>query len=141
MAVRGLLRGRTYRRRYSRPKTHVRPRVIEMRNPSFQHHLEVTLIERNQKVQAFAAQCAAEALAHRIRLWRPYGCSQHPHSHGCYLFVQSLRENTVPFGPENEILSLRSMRGRRWKVLFCKAECGWIVHQSKAGDLRLDEVI
>ena len=47
----------------------------------------------------------------------------------------------IPFGPENEILRLRSMRGRRWKVLFYKAECGWIVHQSKAGDLRLDEVI
>jgi len=29
--------------------------VIEMRNPSLQHGLEVTLMERNQKVQAFAA--------------------------------------------------------------------------------------
>ena len=103
MALSGLLRGRTYRRRYSRPKTHVRPRVIEMPNPSLQHGLEVALIERNQKVQEFAAQCPTEALAHLIRLWRSHGCSQDPYSHGGYFFVQFLGENTVPVMNEESI--------------------------------------
>jgi hypothetical protein len=41
----------------------VRPGVVEMRNPGLQDQLEMTLVERNQKVEAFAAQRPAEAFA------------------------------------------------------------------------------
>jgi hypothetical protein len=41
--------------RYPRAQTHVRSAVIEMRDPRFQSELQVALVQRNQKVQAFAA--------------------------------------------------------------------------------------
>ena len=40
---------------YSRPKAHVRPGVVEMRNPGLQDELEMTLVEWNKEVEAFAA--------------------------------------------------------------------------------------
>ncbi len=46
-----------------RPKTHVRPGVVIMRDPRLQHGLEMTLIERNEEVQAFATQRPAETFA------------------------------------------------------------------------------
>ena len=42
---------------------HVRSRVVEMCNPASQGQLEMTLIERNQEVERFAAQCSADLLA------------------------------------------------------------------------------
>jgi len=47
--------GRTQRGGYSRPQTHVWTRVVEMRDPCLQNELEMPFIERNEKVQTFAA--------------------------------------------------------------------------------------
>ena len=55
-----LRRERTYCCSDSRPKTHVWPRVVEMCDPHFQDGLEMTLIERDEKIHAFTAQCSAE---------------------------------------------------------------------------------
>ena len=38
-------------------KVHVRPGMVKMRNPGLQDQPEMTLVERNKEVEAFAAQC------------------------------------------------------------------------------------
>ena len=50
-----LRRRRKPRPRYSRPETHVWSRAIEVPNPKPQNGLEMPLIERNEKIQTFAA--------------------------------------------------------------------------------------
>jgi hypothetical protein len=53
----------------SPPQADVGTRVVEMRDPRFQHRSEMTLMKWNEEVQAFAAQRPAETIAHGIRLW------------------------------------------------------------------------
>jgi hypothetical protein len=47
--------GRMQGRGYSRTKTHVWSRVVEMGNPGLENELEMPLIEWNEKVQTFTA--------------------------------------------------------------------------------------
>jgi hypothetical protein len=75
-------------RRYPWPETHMRPALIVVRYPRGNDELEMTLIERNQKVQTLAAQAPAKGLAHRIRFRRPHWRSQYSHTHPRYLFVK-----------------------------------------------------
>jgi len=44
-----------------------------------------------------------------------------------------------PFGPKNEMLGLRPMRGRRWKVVFCKRSADGLsikLRQATSGSTR-----
>ena len=80
MSVSRLFRGGTRWRRYPRPKAHMWPRMIEMRNPLVQNQSEMALVEGNEEVQAFPAQRPAETFAEGICLWRSDGRSQYPHA-------------------------------------------------------------
>jgi hypothetical protein len=63
----GALRHRGMQWRWHRrPKTHVRPAMVEMGYPWFQNELQVALIQGNEEIQAFTAQRPAEAFAYGI---------------------------------------------------------------------------
>ncbi len=81
-----------------------------MRNPHLQNKSQMPLIERDEKVQAFASHRSAESLAHRIRLGRSHRSSQHAHSHRFYLFVKLLGKDTVPVVNE-ELISMFTRQG------------------------------
>src|ERR1700693_6272072 len=82
-------------RRHRRPKTHVRPAMVEMGYSWFQNELQVALIQGNEEIQAFTAQRAAEALAYGICFWRPSGCLQPPHTHSGHALVQFSGKDAV----------------------------------------------
>ena len=73
----------------------MRPAVIVVRNPRGNDELEMTLIERNQKIQTLAAQAPAKALAHRIRFRRPHRRSQDSHTHSAYLSMANYQIGPV----------------------------------------------
>ena len=81
---------------YSRTKAHVRPAMVEMSDPLLQVPFQVALVQRDEEVQAFSAECAAEALAYGIRLGRPHRRSENSHSEFRYGLVQFLGEDAVP---------------------------------------------
>jgi hypothetical protein len=66
-----------------------------MRDPRCQNELEMSLMERNQEIQALATQTPAKTFAQRIRFRRPHWRSQYAHTHACYLFVQFLGEDAI----------------------------------------------
>ena len=112
-----------------------------MRNPGLKDEPKVPLIKWNEKVQTFAAQHPAEALAYCIRLWRAHRRSQHPHTHGGYLFVQLFGEDAVPVVNEE---SIRMTAGECLAELLCGPFCrrvsgDIVVENSSATQFHNDE--
>jgi len=66
-----------------------------MRDPQFQHGLEMTFVERNQEIQALSPKASPKTFAFPIRLRCPDGRSQNAHAHGGYLLVQFPREGPI----------------------------------------------
>ena len=93
----------------------MRSAVIEMSYPRLQNELEMTLVEWNEEVQTFAAQCPAETFAYRIRFRRPDWCSQHVHAHSRDLFVHVSGEDAVPVVNHE---SIRMVAGERLAELL-----------------------
>ena len=82
--------------RCSKTKAHVRPATLGLRNPLLQDPSQVVLVQRDHEVQAFSAECAAEALAYRVCLGRTHRRSQNSHSEFRHGLVRFRGEDAVP---------------------------------------------
>ena len=63
-----------------RPRARMRPSLVVMSHPLLQNSSQVSLIDRDQEIQAFAPHGADEAFAERVRLGCPKGRFQDSHS-------------------------------------------------------------
>ena len=75
--------------------------------PILHHPSEMTLTERNEKIQTTPPQAANQAFAMEIGLGRTEGCFQNFNSPTVYQSIQFRRVNLVPIVNQNAVPPLR----------------------------------
>jgi hypothetical protein len=104
-----------------RPKTHVRPALVEMDYPWFENELQMALIQRNKEIQALPPQRPADSFTYGVCLWRPHWRSQYSHTHGGHSLVQFSRKDAVMVVDDK---SIRMIAGERLTELLQRPFCG-----------------
>src|SRR6516162_2271039 len=79
-------------------------------SPRLDHHLQMALVERDQKVQTLAAKTSTEPFAYGVRQRRPHRCSEDLYSEVRQALVQCLRVNAIPVMDHEPIQMLARKR-------------------------------
>src|SRR5215471_16860884 len=74
----------------------VGPASVVVDCPLFDSHPQMTFVDRDQEVDALAAQASAEPFTDRVGPGRPNGSSNNPHSEARQFLIQALGEDGVP---------------------------------------------
>src|SRR5712692_6049412 len=72
------------------------PAPVVVRDPLFEKAPQVPLVERNQKIQAFAAHCTYCSLTESVRLGSLKRCLQYPQIHRLQSKIELGRVDAVP---------------------------------------------
>ena len=79
-------------------------------SPRLDHHLQMALVERDQKVQTLAAKTSTEPFAYGVRQRRPHRCSEDLYSEVRQALVQCLRVDAIPVMDHEPIRMLARKR-------------------------------
>src|SRR5215472_10921123 len=74
----------------------MRPAPVVMHYPLGDRHLQMTFVDRDQEVEALAAQASAEPFTDRIGSRRPNRCPKNSHAEARHFHIQLLGEDGVP---------------------------------------------
>lgn len=70
-------------------QTHMRPALVVMAHPLFQHHSQMTFTERNQEVQTFTPDRSHQPFAVGVALRRPNRRPRHPEAERLQFAIQA----------------------------------------------------
>src|SRR5262249_11211354 len=73
----------------------MRPAPVVMDYPLGDRHLQMAFVDRDQEVEALAAQASAEPFTDCVGPGRPNRSSKHSHSQACHFLIQPLGEDGV----------------------------------------------
>ena len=112
--------------RDARPKAGMWPTAVIVRDPLFENAPQVLLVQRNQEVQTFAADCSYQPLAESVRLGSPEWRFQNPQVHCPQCRIEIGRINAVAIVNEEV---LRLFAGNHFSELLKCPHCrGMISH-------------
>src|SRR5215469_13778070 len=73
----------------------MRPAPVVMDYPLGDRYLQMAFVDRDQEVEALAAQASAEPFTDCVGPGRPNRSSKHSHSQACHFLIQPLGEDGV----------------------------------------------
>src|SRR5262245_13424613 len=73
----------------------MRPAPVVMDYPFGDRYLQMAFVDRDQEVEALAAQASAEPFTDCVGPGRPNRSSKHSHSQACHFLIQPLGEDGV----------------------------------------------
>ena len=112
----------------------MRPASTVVDSPLFDGHLQMTLVERDQEVQALAAQASADPFTYRVGSGRTNGSSKNSPSQVRHLFVELFGKDAVRL-VDHEPMRMVARKGlpELLQDPFRTRMCGHVVMENPSG--------